>query len=358
MLHTERVQGALARLKAARLGQMVVFEPYAICYFTGKMFHPGERFVALLLKENGDHRLFNNRLFPVEEELGLPITWITDEDCGPEILASYLDAGAAVGVDKELPAKFLLPMMERLSGVRFLNSSACIDRQRRQKDPVEQERMFVSSEINDRAMAEFKKLIVPGVTELEVMNRMPDIYKSLGADEFGFGIVAFGQNAADPHHESDDTVLKKGDVVLLDVGAVKDGYNSDMTRTFFYGEPTARQIEVYNLVRRANEEAEKMIRPGVRFSEIDKTARDIISDAGFGQYFTHRLGHCIGLSVHEAGDVSGSNTEEVAPGMFFSVEPGIYLPGEFGVRIEDLVMVTEDGVKVINSYSKDIEIIE
>jgi Xaa-Pro dipeptidase len=144
---------------------------------------------------------------------------------------------------------------------------------------------------------------------------------------------------------------------LIDVGCKKDSYCADMTRTFFYQSVSEKQREVYELVKKANEAAESMIKPGVRFCDIDKTARDIISKAGYGEKFTHRLGHSIGIEVHEYGDVSSINETKVKPGMIFSIEPGIYLEGEFGVRIEDLVLVTEDGVQLLNHYSKELTVI-
>lgn len=357
MLEKERVRGAITKLEALGVEQMLICEPYAIYYFLGKMFYGGERFTALLIKKDEGHKLFLNKLFPKPEDLGVDIVWLEDTDNAPEIATTYMDADKQLGVDKELPAKFLLPIMEKMPHSKCINASIAIDKQRQVKDAKEQELMFLNSRLNDAAMAEFKKLIVPGVTEKQIQEQMPQIYQSLGCDRFGFGIVAFGKNAANPHHMSDDTVLQEGDAVLFDVGAIKEMYNSDMTRTFFYKTCTEKNKEVYEIVKQANEEAEKAIRPGLRYCDIDKVARDIITQAGYGAYFTHRLGHNIGLTCHEYGDVSSTNTDILQPGMFFSIEPGIYLAGEFGVRIEDLVMVTENGCKVINAYSKELELI-
>jgi Xaa-Pro dipeptidase len=217
--------------------------------------------------------------------------------------------------------------------------------------------MTKSSEINDLAMARFEELIVEGVTENEVKERLKPIYLELGADDIAFGIVAFGKNAAEPHHSVDDTRLRAGDAVLFDIGCVYKGYISDMTRTFFYKGVSEHQREVYETVRRANEAAEALIRPGVRFSALDAAARDLIAAAGYGEYFVHRLGHSIGLEVHEPGEVSAYNDGEAQPGMIFSIEPGIYLPGDVGVRIEDLALVTENGYINLNKHPKELKIL-
>lgn len=276
-----------------------------------------------------------------------------------DYVKKYIDRSAVLGVDKDIKARFLLPLIEAEAAAGFVNSSLAIDLTRGIKDEEEQEKMRVASQINDQAMARFKALVKEGVTEKEIADQTLEIYKELGAEDYSFPpIVSFGANAADPHHMPDDTVLKEGDVVLFDIGCMKDEYCSDMTRTFCYREASDKNQKIYELVRRANEAAIAKIRPGVPLCELDQTARDIITEAGYGEYFNHRLGHFIGLSEHEYGDVSLANQRKAEPGMIFSIEPGIYLPGDTGVRIEDLVLVTEDGVEVLNSYSKALEIID
>lgn len=357
MFHFNRADGALEKLKALGISQAFIYESVAVYYFVGESFYAGERFVGLLLKSDGNHKLFLNKTNSFNEDPGIEVVWLDDADDALSIFAESLDADSPLGVDKELPAKFLLPMMEAHPSMKFINASPAVDAQRQVKDAQEQAMMFENSQINDAAMEQFKKLIVPGITELEIQERMQDIYKSLGAESMLFGIVAFGKNAADAHHSTDHTILQEGDCVLLDVGASKYHYCSDMTRTFFYRTVSEKQREVYNVVRMANEEAEKAVRAGERYCDIDAVARKVITDAGYGKYFTHRLGHGIGLTDHEPGDASSINKQRIPAGAFFSIEPGIYLPGEFGVRIEDLVMATDDGCRVLNKYSKDLEII-
>ena len=144
----------------------------------------------------------------------------------------------------------------------------------------------------------------------------------------------------------------------MDAGCTCEGYCSDMTRTWFYRTVTPRQRQVYQVVRQANEAAEAAVGPGMPLRELDRIARDLITDAGFGPFFTHRLGHFIGLEDHDFGDVSAAAEDAAAPGNIFSIEPGVYLEGEFGVRIEDLVLVTEEGCEILNRLPKDLEIID
>ncbi|NLW71246.1 MAG: aminopeptidase P family protein [Eubacteriaceae bacterium] len=352
-----RIQRAVNQMKQYGLTQMLVTEPASIFYLTGQMIYPGERMLAYLIREKGGNVLFVNDLFtaaPGDYE----IVSFNDIDDAPAKILPYLDGGKALGIDKEWPSRFLLRLMDLKAAAGYVNSGIVVDKVRAIKDASEREAMISSSLINDKAMGQFALLVKEGLSEKDIASKISGIYKSLGAKcPSEGGIVSFGANAADPHHGPDDTVLKKGQCVLFDVSGVYNGYYSDMTRTFFTAQPTEEQRKVYELVLKANLAAEAMIRPGVALKDIDAAARDIISEAGYGKYFTHRLGHFIGLTVHEYGDVSSVSDWIAEPGMVFSVEPGIYLPGNFGVRIEDLVMVTEEGCMVLNHYPKELTVL-
>ena len=353
-----RVNRILTALEEMHLSQILIVDPMSIYYLTGIYNEPFERFYGLLLRADGAHALFLNRLFNVPEDVGVTKVWYSDTDPVMEIVSGYIDHTQVLGVDKEMKVRFLLPLMERGAAAGFVNASKAVDFTRGIKDIDEQKLMQTASAINDRAMDRFKDLIHEGVTEKQVADQMLQIYLDLGADGFSFPpIVSFGANAADPHHMPDDTAVKPGDCVLFDVGCIKDGYCSDMTRTFYYKEVSDHCREIYELVKAANEAAEEKVRPGVEFRELDQTARQIIEAAGYGENFNHRLGHFIGLSEHEFGDVSANNTDEVESGQIFSIEPGIYLAGDTGVRIEDLVLVTDQGVKRLNNYPKELQII-
>ena len=343
-------------LKDAGLTQMLVTDPSSIRYLTGVEIEPGERFVGLFLSEE-QPKLIINRLFstPVQDQ---EILWYSDTDDLAGLLASLCDGGKPLGIDKQMPARFLLPLRDRLPNSRMTLASECVDWVRGVKDESERELMRMNSRINDEVMLRTKAFIREGMTEKQVAEYLTAQYYDLGCESVSFDpIVSFGANAADPHHMPDSTVLKRGDCIVVDIGGKKQGYCSDMTRTFACGEASEKLRSVHDLVRRANETAESIIKPGVRLCGIDKAARDVIAEAGCGEYFTHRLGHFIGTEVHEYGDVSAAFTKKVEEGMVFSCEPGVYLPGELGVRIEDLVLVTKDGCEVLNRVAKKLEIV-
>ena len=356
-MNLENIRKVLANLNEMGLNQMLITDPLAIAYLTDYKNNPMERFMGLLLKTDGSHVFFMNNLFP-EPGFDMTIMHHGDGDDVMKDVAACCIKGEKLGVDKDLKARFLLPLMDLGAASGYVNASLAVDMARAIKTDDEQQKMITASAINDAAMAQFVGLIHEGVTEKEVSDKMLAIYKDLGADGFSFTpIVAFGANAANPHHETDDTVIKEGDCIIFDVGCIKDGYCSDMTRTFFYKSVSDHARQVYELVRRANEAAEALISPDVPLCKLDRAARDVIAGAGYGPYFNHRLGHFSGRSEHEYGDVSEKSDLIAAPGMCFSIEPGIYLEGEVGVRIEDLALVTPEGVKLLNTYPKELQII-
>lgn len=355
----ERNNKILKFMEEKKIPQMIVSDANTIFYLTGKWFHTGERMIALYININGNNKLFLNDLFPVNEDLGIEIVRFNDVDEPVEILTKYVEKDKVMGIDKTWPARFLLKLIELGGGSSFVNASEITDRVRMIKDKQEIELMRESSRVNDLAVEKLINLISPENTEEKMGNMLMDIYKEMGAEAFSFDpIIAFGANAADPHHGNDASVLKEGDNIVIDIGCKKNSYCSDLTRTVFYKSVPEKSREVYEIVKEANKRGIEKVRPGVRFCDIDAAARDYIESKGYGKYFTHRLGHSIGIEDHDFGDVSSVNFDTVQPGMIFSIEPGIYLPGEVGVRIEDLVLVTEDGCEVLNKYNKEITIVE
>ncbi|MBQ6383838.1 MAG: aminopeptidase P family protein [Clostridia bacterium] len=352
-----RIDRVSERMKAQGLEQMIVSDSKSIWYLTGVDVEPMERMFAFLIRTDGHHVFFLNRLFNVADT-GFEEVWFSDTDDSIGLMAEHVDAGKPLGIDKEWKAGFLIPLTERCPGLRVKLASDCVDDCRAVKDEEEQARMREASRINDEVNRLASEYVKEGMTERQVAAFIDAEFRKRGCDGNSFSsIVSFGANAADPHHEPDDTVLKAGECVLIDMGCKKNRYCSDMTRTFFCKRADPEQARIHDLVREANERAESIIRPGVRFCDIDAAARDYITAAGYGEYFNHRLGHFIGQTDHEKGDVSSANTRTAEPGMIFSIEPGIYLPGKFGVRVEDLVMVTEDGCELLNREDKKWRIV-
>ncbi len=353
-----RVENILELMKEADLDYFLISDPESIDYCLDYQNHPGERMYVLMLGKNGDHKLFLNNLFFVEDNLGVEIVWHSDSDDAVQTIVDHMNQPKRIGIDKTWPAKFLLALQKKLPYIKYINASPCVDLVRMKKDEQEQELMIEASRINDLAMNDVIELCSQDLTEEQVAEQLPGIYRKYGAEGNSFEpIVAFGKNGANPHHGNDDSRLQLGDSIIIDMGCKYKGYCSDMTRTVFYKQISEQALEVYDLVKKANEAAEAMIKPGVKLCEIDKVARDLISEAGYGKQFNHRLGHFIGRDVHEYGDVSSQFEMEVEEGMIFSIEPGVYLEGQFGVRVEDLVLVTKDGCRVLNSYTKDVQII-
>ena len=343
-----RVERVMEAMRKRGLTQMIVSDPKSIWYLTGVDVEPYERLFAFCVRTDGKHTFFLNRLFHVADT-GFEEVWFSDTDNAVGLMAERLDRLSPLGIDKEWKAGFLIPLMELAPGMRPVLASDCVDDCRAVKDEEEIRKMREASRINDEVNRLASEYVRAGMTEKEVAAFIDREFLKRGCSGPSFTtIVSFGANAADPHHEPDGTVLKEGDCVLLDMGCVKDRYCSDMTRTFFCGIPTDEQRKIHDLVREANEKAETMIRPGVRFCDIDAAAREHIENAGYGPYFNHRLGHFIGQTDHEKGDVSSANQTLTKPGMIFSIEPGVYLPGRFGVRVEDLVLVTENGCELLN----------
>lgn len=347
-LRMHRIDRVRKKMEQVGISQLVVSDSAALWYLTGEEIHSGERLTVLVIQPETVFWI-RNQLFPLyhkTEDIS-DISFADGED-GISLLAKSLLAGVC-GVDRAWAAEFLLALQEKRKDISFVNGSPCIDVVRACKDAEEIEVMREASRINDRAMARMQAWIQVGMTERECADQLLSVYKEEGAEGFSFPpIVSFGAHGADPHHMPDDTVLQERDVVLLDMGCRKNHYCSDMTRTWFMGTPTEEEIRVHGIVEEAGRLAESMVRPGVSLKALDRVARQCITDAGYGAYFTHRLGHFIGIREHEAGEVSSSSPLVARPGMIFSIEPGIYLPGKFGVRIEDLVLVTEMGCEVLN----------
>ncbi len=359
-MDTNKVNRVLEAMDEQGVPQMIITDPTAIFYLTGAWIHPGERLLVLYLNINGNHKMIVNELFPQKKDLGIDIIWYNDVQDGVEMLSDFVEKDKVMGVDKTWPAKFLLRLQELGGGSKFVNGSMILDYIRMIKDEKEIELLRESSRINDMVMERLVPLVTKGYTEQELDAFVRECYKEYGCEGVSFDpITAYGKNGADPHHGTDDTKGEFGDCVVLDIGGFKNYYASDMTRTVFIGAVSERQREVYEVVKEAQRRGIAASKPGNRMKDVDLACREYITEKGFGPYFTHRTGHSCGLEDHEYGDVSSINEDIIQVGQCFSIEPGIYLPDEcIGVRIEDLVVITEDGCEVLNNYTKELIVVE
>lgn len=371
------------KMSEANLDALIICDPDSIFYFTGCRIAPGERmFLLVVTKER--LALVLPEMFADEARVArqeVERVFFKDTDRYVDMVCSMIRDAKRIGVDKLLVAKFLLPMMEGLSHAHFVDGSAGVDFLRMHKNEEERENMRVSSLLNDKIIGEFADyLALPGaigISERDGVKKLLEIAEKNGAEGVSFDpIVSFGAGTAQPHHEpAGDVCLQPNSPIILDIGFVKNGYCSDMTRSFFRTEdrmlqgPTEAEStdqasgeadtlrrkfnEIYDIVKRANMAGIAKVAPGVPLSEVDAAARSLIEAEGYGEFFTHRLGHGIGIAVHEFPDVSAASGAVCAEGMIFSIEPGIYHPESgIGIRIEDLVLVTEDGCEVLNKYPK------
>lgn len=276
--------------------------------------------------------------------------WSDGEDPGVLFEQIAIEKGlktAVIGVDDEMPAAHLIRLQQALPAALFKAAGFVMAEVRKCKEPEELEKMRRAAHIADAAYHDSLVAIKPGKTEIDIQRVLISGMSDRGGVPT-FCIVATGHNGAEPHHSTSATQLKEGELVVMDWGCSVEGYLSDITRTVCLGKASSDARKVYSIVRDAHMAAREAIRPGVPCQDLDKAARKVIVDAGFGDYFIHRTGHGIGLMGHEPPYIVEGSESPLELGQCFSIEPGIYIPGQFGVRIENIVTVTEDGHESLN----------
>jgi Xaa-Pro aminopeptidase len=262
-----------------------------------------------------------------------------------------------IGLEKDhITLSIYEELSKKMPGLTLWPLYNPFEHRRKIKSPGELQLIAQAVAIADAAFGQIKEIIKPGLREKEIAAELEFIMKRSGAEKHAFDtIVASGVRSSLPHGTPTDKVIQSGDFVTLDFGAVFEGYSSDITRTLIIGQPDARQREIYSIVKEAQERAIDNIRPGKKAADIDKTARDIIADYGYGSFFGHGLGHSVGLEIHEEPRFAPRDNTILQPGMVVTVEPGIYLPGWGGVRIEDMIVVGAKGCEILTRAPKDIE---
>lgn len=272
--------------------------------------------------------------------------------------AGLLDPAGRYGVSDNTWALHLLALQRALPGTGHAALSDVLPMLRAVKDAAELELLAAAGAAADAAFEDIRRVPFAGRRESDVAADLADLLRHHGHSRVDFTIVASGPNGANPHHEAGERVIARGDMVVLDFGGLRGGYGSDTSRTVHVGEPTEEEQRVHDVVRAAQEAGFRAVRPGAACQDVDRAARAVIDDAGYGAYFVHRTGHGIGVTTHEPPYMVEGEEQPLVPGMCFSVEPGVYLPGRFGVRIEDIVTVTADGGRRLNGTTREMVVVE
>ena len=363
-VYAGRLAAAARAAANAGLGGLIVTPGYDLRYLVGSRAQTFERLTALVLPADGEPTIVLPRLelASLEEsavpDLGVTVRdWVDGEDPYSLVIDVLGGTDVATAVTDSMPALHLLPFADVLSEMPVLATDV-LRTLRMIKDPAEVEALRKAGAAIDRVHARVPEFLAPGRTEAQVAADISEAIVAEGHSEVAFIIVGSGPHGADPHHECSDRELRGGDVVVVDIGGpYEPGYNSDCTRTYCLGEPDAEVARRYAVLQRAQRAAVDTVRPGVTAEQVDSAARDVLAAEGLAEAFVHRTGHGIGLSVHEEPYIVAGNSLPLQEGMAFSVEPGIYFPGQWGARIEDIVIVTADGALSVNNGRRDLVVI-
>jgi Xaa-Pro dipeptidase len=358
-----RLERAAAAADAAGFDALLVTPGSDLRYLTGAVGGSFERLTCLVVPADG------GRPTLVVPKLELPgyeallanmeaATWVDGENPAA-IAAGLLKSPKRVAISDFTPALHVMGLRDALAGVEQELGGPVLRELRMRKDASEIASLREAGAAIDRVHARMGEFLRAGRTENEVAADIAAAIVAEGHAVAEFVIVGSGPNGASPHHSASDRVIEQGDVVVIDIGGpVAEGYNSDSTRTYSIGEPRDADVaKTYAVLQEAQAAAVAAVRPGMAAQDIDLAARDVIAAAGFGEYFIHRTGHGIGLDVHEEPYIVDGNSLALEPGMAFSVEPGIYQPGRWGARIEDIVVVTATGVESLNNRPHNLVVL-
>jgi Xaa-Pro aminopeptidase len=286
------------------------------------------------------------------------VSWREEEDPFA-LVASLLPTRGVVAVDDRMWANMVLGLRDASPYLTIRSAGAILRDLRARKSPDEVAALREAAAAVDAVHAQMPKWLRAGRTERQVAADLRAAVVEVGHATADFVIVASGPNSASPHHEASERTIQRGDAVIVDIiGTMPSRYLSDETRTYFIGEPPTQYRELYTVLQKAQEEAFTAVMPGVSTQSIDAAARDVIAAAGYAEYFVHRTGHGIGLEAHEEPYILNGHPQMLEPGMVFSIEPGIYIPGVYGARIEDIVLCTESGAERLNHRPRDIAVLD
>lgn len=354
-----------ARTEMARTGvdAMILSLGHDLPYLTGYLAMPLERLTMLVVPREGDVSLIIPRLEAprVEQMPGVfsLVAWNETED--PVAIAhSLLGDARTIAVGDQMWSRFLVDLLSHRPDSTYVRSVVVMEALRSRKDAAEIDALAAAGAAADRVAAQLHAGEIPlvGRTEAQVSADISARLIAEGHQKVNFAIVAAGENAASPHHHPGDRVIKHGEIVLCDFGGTMNGYCSDITRCVHIGEPPADIAAAYAVLKKAQAAGVAAGVVGAACEDVDAVTRAIIDEAGYGEYFVHRTGHGIGMEEHEDPYMVSGNTTAIAAGHAYSVEPGIYIPGKWGMRLEDIVVATSGGPMAVNKANHDLVVVE
>lgn len=359
---TARIQKTWELMQNEQVDCLIVTPSSDMKYLCGYSINGDERLLALVLSPGKEPFIIANTLYELQVTQ-TPVTefayWNDGSNPFDCLKAQIADRGIPTGsiaINSAMPALFSLPIAQLYPQAKMSNFSPMLQKLRLYKDRAEMDAMIAATGKADIALEKCmnKGLYWLGKSEAEFMGELGMELNRLGVRDAG-GCVAVGENAAVPHHHTGVSTIQTSKCFLVDFGGNFENYNTDMTRTFFFGKPDQKFIDVYNIVLEACLAGEAAAKSGNRLEDVDIAARSVITRYGYGEYFIHRTGHGIGIDCHEGPSAGTGEKTLIAPGMAFSCEPGIYLPGEFGVRIEDQVLIEENGsTRILHAFPKNL----
>lgn len=359
-----RTEACQFAMQAKGIDLLVLFPSPNLYYLTGFMEKPGERVLMLILPASGDPCMVVPQMY--ENHIGHD-AWVSDlrswkdGDDPVVLLKQAIDEKAPnskkVLVDDQMWSLFFLPLQSVMPNATFDVASSLLGELRMRKDAAEIELLQSAGKMADQTFEWIITQPFEGQTETEIANLLAAKLTELGGEEIAFTIVASGPNGAMPHHNTGSRKIQRGDAIVMDFGCRVGGYYSDITRTVVCGEASDEVKKVYEIVKQAQAAGVAACKPGATCEDIDQVTRAVIDQTGYGKEFLHRTGHGLGLEVHEPPYIVSGDQTILEPGMTFSVEPGIYLHENFGIRIEDIVTITEDGVMSLNQCTHEMQIV-
>jgi Xaa-Pro dipeptidase len=364
----ERIQRLKRAARDAGIDVVALVPGPNLVYFTGLHMHLSERPIVALIPSNDDPPILITPFFEVGKATSgkVKLDWqvhpykdgVPYQQAFDAAAAQGKLAGKVIGVEPLQMRVLEWSLLSAAADVKQASAAEAIGELRMRKDDGEVAAMKHAIKLTEGALTQTLEEIRPGMTERQVAGNLMTRLLAAGAEAMPFSpLIQAGPNGANPHAGAGDRVIESGDLLIMDFGLTLNDYSSDITRTIAVGEPASEMKRVYETVKAANAAGRAAAKPGVTCEAVDKAARDVIEAAGYGEYFTHRTGHGLGLEGHEPPYIVAGNDLVLQPGMTFTVEPGIYLPGKGGVRIEDNVVITEAGCESLTTFTRDLIIL-